>query len=955
MKKISTQLFFLVALLIFFVCTTSSASAAYERVAPGATITIGEFVYDDDYVATTTPCTVSIYDTTGTLMVNAAATTNGANGWHYYNYAVGGSETPGSWPAFISCGSVPGGDLIKQDKTFVVGNVIESSSTIATAVWNQPTRTLTDYATSSIASAAASSVWSSGARTLTSFGNLVADVWGYGSRSLTDFGTLVTDTTSSVWSATTRTLTGAGLTSGSLATQSDIASATSSVITEVNNNTNSVVLSASTTLGARIAALNNITADDVWAAGTRTLTGASLSSGYLATLSDVSAVKTKTDTIDWTDVDSIVTTAGTIQAKTDTINWANVSDIKTKTDNIAWADVTGIKTKTDTIVWGNISTLLSEVGTGNISAIKTKTDTIDWTDVDGIVTATGAIQLKTDTIDWSNVTAIKTKTDTILWTDVTGIKTKTDTINWTNVSDIKTKTDTINWSDITGLPASVATAVWNAGTRTLTGFETLVADIWSSPTRRLSDATLSSGTLATTVEINTAVSALNNISAADVWAAGTRTLTDNATSSIAQASANAVWNLASSQLTNTGTVGKLLVDNLDAQVSSLTASSSITAADVWNYSLRSLTDYATSSVAQAASAAVWTNATRSLTNYGNDITAQNVWDVLASSLTSVNSIGKILADNVNATVGSRASETGQLAGFRVTMSDYSSVQAGSTYRARIQVLNGQSVPVDAASTPLVTLYDASRNVVASAVPMTDVGVGLYEYTYSVSSSASQGVWEALVSTEVESGKTITTNDYWIVAGSPAQVIINSVDVTGAPNISANLTITNEGLAGYEYQYEWCVVSGQTNACGGGDDVYNGTGAKYINPGEDFNTNLTATVPNAGSYYFKVIVYFGTESSGSSRSFTIASGGGGGGGGGGGSSSPKATLCKGADFNGDNKVNSIDFSILLAFWKTASPFTNKCVDTNKDSKVDSIDFSILLSQWGTSGTNINIKK
>jgi hypothetical protein len=57
---------------------------------------------------------------------------------------------------------------------------------------------------------------------------------------------------------------------------------------------------------------------------------------------------------------------------------------------------------------------------------------------------------------------------------------------------------------------------------------------------------------------------------------------------------------------------------------------------------------------------------------------------------------------------------------------------------------------------------------------------------------------------------------------------------------------------------------------------------------------------------------------------------------------------GADFNQDRIVNSVDFSIMLAFWKTLSPFTNPCVDINADSIVNSIDFSILLSQWGTQG-------
>jgi hypothetical protein len=247
--------------------------------------------------------------------------------------------------------------------------------------------------------------------------------------------------------------------------------------------------------------------------------------------------------------------------------------------------------------------------------------------------------------------------------------------------------------------------------------------------------------------------------------------------------------------------------------------------------------------------------------------------------------------------------------------------------------------------------------------MTRTAAGTYTYSYTTASSAAAGTWESVFTTNVEAGKTIVSNDYWTVAASPAQVIIHGVTDTTTPTISADATITNEGSTGYEYQYEWCVVSNINNPCGGGDDVFHATAAKFINPGDDFNTTLTATVPAAGNYYFKVVAYFGIDSSGASRTFTAtsaATGGTGGAGGSGASAStpvttptalPEAGSCMGADFNHDRIVNSVDFSILLAYWKTLAPFANKCVDINRDSVVNSVDFSILLSQWGTPGKAI----
>lgn len=83
---------------------------------------------------------------------------------------------------------------------------------------------------------------------------------------------------------------------------------------------------------------------------------------------------------------------------------------------------------------------------------------------------------------------------------------------------------------------------------------------------------------------------------------------------------------------------------------------------------------------------------------------------------------------------------------------------------------------------------------------------------------------------------------------------------------------------------------------------------------------------------------------------------GGGGGGGGLPILPPTpprVCSGADFNLDGKVSSIDFSILLYFWKTSPLFSNPCVDINQDKSVNSIEFSILLYQWGGAGINTTI--
>jgi hypothetical protein len=201
-----------------------------------------------------------------------------------------------------------------------------------------------------------------------------------------------------------------------------------------------------------------------------------------------------------------------------------------------------------------------------------------------------------------------------------------------------------------------AADVWGYTSRTLTGFGTLVADIWNYTGRTLTSALLSGGgQLATEsyldtmksdliTEINenqTLIENLNSITAAEVWSYADRSLTEEV--ELTATSTKAIWNIAKSELTTTGSIGKHIADNLDVAVSTR---STLTAADVWNAATRTLTDYATSNIALA----VWSEATRTLTDYGNDITAQDVWNVLSSTLTLEDSIGKQLAGNMDVAV-----------------------------------------------------------------------------------------------------------------------------------------------------------------------------------------------------------------------------------------------------------------------------------------------------------------
>ena len=534
--------------LLILLLMANPAWAAYDKYSVGESVTVGEFVFDDDFKATTSDCFISIVDPAGNPAVSDALMTASTTGWHYYDFS--GTSQEGTYPAVMTCGSEAGGDLAKLDKTFVVGYNNVSTTAVAAAVWNNSDRSL------STSTDIANSVWSATGLTLSDFGSLVSNIWGAATSTMTVAGTIgkhlsdlsISSFASAVWNdtyASTRRLTDNILSLGGLlGTQSYIDSATSTLATTISNSKIEiidVVDNASSTLAGNI---NDkaITVAGIW------------------NYADRSATSTNV-----TDIVSAVWNAATLSLNTPGTIGKQLADLSiTDIASAVWSDVF-VPTRTLTA----FGSLASDV----------------W-----------------------NVAYAPTR----------------------SLTDYSTST--------------IAAAVWGNGTTRTLSSKTL-ADGSSLATESYIDNATS--TILTKINDNKVLlQALNNISAADVWSYANRTTTGGIISvgevDLSSSSTDAIWAKATVSLTQAGSIGKLLVDNLDAQVSSR-GTSSLTALDVWNSATRSLTDYSTSTIA----AAVWNNGTKTLTNYGNDITAADVWNVMSASLTTAGSIGEQLKTNAD--------------------------------------------------------------------------------------------------------------------------------------------------------------------------------------------------------------------------------------------------------------------------------------------------------------------
>jgi len=123
-----------------------------------------------------------------------------------------------------------------------------------------------------------------------------------------------------------------------------------------------------------------------------------------------------------------------------------------------------------------------------------------------------------------------------------------------------------------------------------------------------------------------------------VWTSTTRTLTAFSTGL-----AVAVWDVLESNITTASSIG--------VKVKRLTFNGADEVAAAINNA---------AAFAQTAADKVWTSATRTLTSLGGSL-VQEIWDRATSLLTTAGSIGKLIVDNLNATISSVKAQTDQLA------------------------------------------------------------------------------------------------------------------------------------------------------------------------------------------------------------------------------------------------------------------------------------------------------
>lgn len=193
------------------------------------------------------------------------------------------------------------------------------------------------------------------------------------------------------------------------------------------------------------------------------------------------------------------------------------------------------------------------------------------------------------------------------------------------------------------------------------------------------------------------------------------------------------------------------------------------------------------------------------------------------------------------------------------ITDVHHVVGTETYKTQLVLtdLSGRLIELD--TTPTVILIDPLNNTIVSSIPMDNVTNGVWDFEYITSSGSNVGNWITEV-TAVYNNETFYLYDEWTLLANPTKVEVEVIRVC-PKDVIAEITIQNEGITPYEYQYFWWTTDNAFEDFGGPTVHDMGRSAKLLQPGETFivRKTLSNIVSPQQNHYLKAKTFYGEYS------------------------------------------------------------------------------------------------
>lgn len=244
------------------------------------------------------------------------------------------------------------------------------------------------------------------------------------------------------------------------------------------------------------------------------------------------------------------------------------------------------------------------------------------------------------------------------------------------------------------------------------------------------------------------------------------------------------------------------------------------------------------------------------------------------------------SDNIQITT------TSSIGGYELSVVGYPEVETTKSYFTNAYFeQSGQYFDPDSIT---IKVYDPSNNLIVGPAAMTKESTGIYNYSYTVGASVTEGQWESIINA-TKNNIHYYAHEFWKVVGGPFDVRSIVIENSSTSNLTISLTTENTGGANKDLTLVWNLTRTDTN-----EQLDSGSETFMVEANSERGWTVYPITTYVGQVQITLVGYYsGTEKAGAYKIFSTTQGGeepvvpetpaaGGGGGGGGGQSTDTTT-------------------------------------------------------------------
>jgi len=256
-----------------------------------------------------------------------------------------------------------------------------------------------------------------------------------------------------------------------------------------------------------------------------------------------------------------------------------------------------------------------------------------------------------------------------------------------------------------------------------------------------------------------------------------------------------------------------------------------------------------------------------LGNFSNGQSKNATWFVsvpLDESIYALNTTYTDAYSNVWTSGNFNISVSSAIGGYEISVSGYPEVETSNSYYTE-SFFKQNGVYKDADSM-YVSIYDALGNLVAGPASMTQRSTGVYNYSYVVGPSVSEGIWKTIVNA-TKSSTNYYGYEFWKVVGGPFDVRDITIVNSNIGSLEISVVAENTGGANKDLILVWNLTNADT-----GQALTSGSDTFMVNANSERTWTIHPSTNYIGNAKIEFLGYYSqTEKAGAYKLFSTTSG------------------------------------------------------------------------------------